>query len=474
MNYQIGKFGNYVGEGKYSRSKNPEVYKIWLKVVSKDKNLVYIDPEWMNFQNFAEWYYDNLSGLNPNINYVLDSNVLTWLSDSNLQIYSPDTCCLIPRQIYDNIKCCSKMFQRNCNSKLPIGVELKGNCSYSVNIVTLDKRRISLGSYKTAELAFYVYKYHKEQILKEMADYYYSIGALQEYVYECIYNLPIVSIHVLLNNYNIEKIQNIIEERNNRVSRPIQIIDQKKFHEGSIYNTKFGGPLIVLEYIDKFNVKIKFLDQAGYETIANIDNILAGNVKNPFRLNRYGGYYGTGPYTSVKYMHVYKVWEGVLKRTNTIYNTQDCYSNVIICEEWRNFQNFADWYVKYVSILNPKYKYQIDKDILQWNQEYKIYSPQTCCLIPDELNSSLVGLHLPKNNNLPVGVQINGDKYSPYMTVKDDKKYLGIYDTAEEAFSIYKVNKESYIKELAEKYYNDQAITEDIYKILCSVDIQPF
>lgn len=258
------------------------------------------------------------------------------------------------------------------------------------------------------------------------------------------------------------------------VYKPIQITDYKIFHEGSIYNTKFGGPLIVLEYINKFNVRVKFLDQFGYETVANIDNVLAGNVKNPYRLNKYGGYYGEGPYTSVQYMHVYKVWEGILKRTNPMYNSQNSYSNVIIYEDWRNFQNFADWYVKYESILNPNYQYQIDKDILQWDKDNKIYSPYTCCLIPTELNISLVCLHLSKNHNLPVGVQRNGDKYSPYITIKDDKKYLGIYNTPEEAFLVYKKNKESYIRELAEKYYKDHAITKDIYEILYNIDIKPF
>lgn len=474
-NYQVGKYGNYVGEGRFSRSKNPDIYKIWLKIVSRaeKEESVTVDPDWLNFQNFAYWYCDNMIGLNPGVNYAIDTNILTWLSDSDLQVYSNDTCCLIPKQIYDNIKCCSIRYQRTYRTELPLSVRLNGNL-YESKVVTLDKRRISLGAYKSPELAFYVYKYHKEQILKEMADYYYSIGALHEYVYECIYNLPIVSIHVSLDNYNPVEIEEIVSQRNNRPTKPIQIFDYKKFHEGSIYNTKFGGPLIVLEYIDKFHVRIKFLDQAGYETIANIDNILAGNVKNPFTLNKYGGYYGVGPYTSVQYMHVYKVWEGVLKRSNPIYNAQSSYMNTTICEEWRNFQNFADWYLGYKLLLNPNYKYQIDKDILQWNQKNKIYSPNTCCLVPEEINDALVGLHLNRNCNLPVSVQINGRGYSPYMTIKDDKKYLGIYNTPEEAFLVYKKNKESYIKELAERYYNDHAITEDIYKILNNIVIEPF
>lgn len=475
MNTNItGKYGNYVGEGIYSRSKNPDIYKIWMKILSKtdkDKSVV-ISSEWLNFQNFADWYYYNKIDLNPDVNYVIDTNILTWLSDSDQIIYSEDTCCLIPRQLYDSIKCCSLLYQRIYKSKLPVGVNFRGNL-FEPTLGNRDNRK-SLGLYKTPELAFYVYKYFKEQIIKEMADRFYSINALHEYVYECVYNLPIVSIQVSLDNYNPQEIESILEEKSKKPINPIQIFDYKKFHEGCIYNTKFGGPLIVLEYRDKFHVRIKFLDQAGYETIANIDNILSGNVKNPFALNKYGGYYGVGPYTSVQFMNVYKVWEGVLRRTNPLYNSQNSYSNTTISEEWRNFQNFADWYVKYRSLLNPNYIYHIDKDILQWNQKIKIYSSNTCCLVPKELNEALVGLHLSRIENLPVGVQVNGNKYSPYMTVKEDKKYLGIYDTPEEAFLSYKKNKESYIKELAEKYYKDHAITEDIYKILCNIVIEPF
>ena len=327
MNTNItGKYGNYVGEGIYSRSKNPDIYKIWMKILSKtdkDKSVV-ISSEWLNFQNFADWYYYNKIDLNPDVNYVIDTNILTWLSDSDQIIYSEDTCCLIPRQLYDSIKCCSLLYQRIYKSKLPVGVNFRGNL-FEPTLGNRDNRK-SLGLYKTPELAFYVYKYFKEQIIKEMADRFYSINALHEYVYECVYNLPIVSIQVSLDNYNPQEIESILEEKSKKPINPIQIFDYKKFHEGCIYNTKFGGPLIVLEYRDKFHVRIKFLDQAGYETIANIDNILSGNVKNPFALNKYGGYYGVGPYTSVQFMNVYKVWEGVLRRAAGYDNK--CYDKV--------------------------------------------------------------------------------------------------------------------------------------------------
>lgn len=256
---------------------------------------------------------------------------------------------------------------------------------------------------------------------------------------------------------------------------PFIINNYKLFYEGTIWFSKFNNCYIkIIEYIDKFNVRIKFLDDYGFETIANLDNIKNGNVKNPYRINKYGGYFGIGKYTAINNMKIYKTWEGILKRTSPIYNDRNSYINTSLYIDWYNFQNFASWYCEYIKDLNKSFDYQIDKDILQWNFKYKIYSPDTCCLIPSRLNVALVGLNLSRINHpeLPVGVMPNSNKYSSYITIEDKRVYLGNFETPEEAFEVYKQKKLSCLKELAEYYYSNNAIKQDIYEKICLINIE--
>ena len=67
------------------------------------------------------------------------------------------------------------------------------------------------------------------------------------------------------------------------------------------------------------------------------------------------------------------------------------YKGVEVCEEWYNFQNFAEWCEtqKFLNAKDVKGKsYQLDKDILVKGN--KIYSPDTCCFVPPEINSLFI------------------------------------------------------------------------------------
>jgi len=59
------------------------------------------------------------------------------------------------------------------------------------------------------------------------------------------------------------------------------------------------------------------------------------------------------------------------------------YKNVTVCKEWHNFQVFAEWF----EAQHKEEWYELDKDLL--SRDNKIYSPETCLLIPCSLNSFL-------------------------------------------------------------------------------------
>ena len=126
------------------------------------------------------------------------------------------------------------------------------------------------------------------------------------------------------------------------------------------------------------------------------------------------------------------------------------YKNCEVCESWHNFQNFAEWFENNYYEIEDEVM-NLDKDILVKGN--KIYSPETCVFVPQNINSLFVKRDKSRGNDpigtnqLPSGnyeVQCNNG-YGKYI-------YLGTYSTKEEAFQVYKQYKEKVIKEVIDSY----------------------
>ena len=78
-----------------------------------------------------------------------------------------------------------------------------------------------------------------------------------------------------------------------------------------------------------------------------------------------------------------------------------CYGaiGVTVCEEWKCFQTFLSWCI---SNREPHMQdWQIDKDILC--PDCKIYSPETCAFVPQEINKLFTNT---KNSSLSTGLTL--------------------------------------------------------------------
>lgn len=114
------------------------------------------------------------------------------------------------------------------------------------------------------------------------------------------------------------------------------------------------------------------------------------------------------------------------------------------CEEWKRFSNFKEWYDKhYVE------GWYLDKDILVKGN--KVYSPETCCFVPNEVNLLVVNAKRARGK-YPIGVCKKGRRYASSVCRGKESRHLGYFDTPEEAFYAYKDAKEAYIKEVADKW----------------------
>lgn len=142
------------------------------------------------------------------------------------------------------------------------------------------------------------------------------------------------------------------------------------------------------------------------------------------------------------------------------------YVDCEICEGWENFQNFAKWY--YENEYQCNEPLCIDKDILTHGN--KIYSPDTCILVPQRINLLFIKEYA-RRGDLPIGVIKHGNGYSVHCSLDNHtKNYIGFYYDPILAFAAYKEAKEKYIKEVADSYKN--LIPQKIYEAVINYRIE--
>ena len=166
----------------------------------------------------------------------------------------------------------------------------------------------------------------------------------------------------------------------------------------------------------------------------------------------------------------YATWLRMLARCyreSYLKNTPS-YTNCEVCDEWKRYSNFEKWF------NNPSngYKegYALDKDILIKGN--KLYSPSTCCFVPNEINALLIK-HDSKRGEYPIGVSAHDKRFCARISVfKKGSIWLGTFDTPQDAFNAYKQAKEQYIKEMASKYYKEGKITKEVYDALMKYEVE--
>lgn len=166
---------------------------------------------------------------------------------------------------------------------------------------------------------------------------------------------------------------------------------------------------------------------------------------------------------------VYKMWEGMISRCYDERNRwkHPTYHDCEMCEDWITFSNFKKWFDD--PINGYKKGYQLDKDILVKGN--RLYSPETCCFVPQELNKLLT-----KNNKhrgkYPIGVEVEkSGRYRAKIQPNGKVISLGTYETVELAFNAYKAAKEKRIRELAKEYKEKNMITNRVYEALMSYQV---
>lgn len=159
--------------------------------------------------------------------------------------------------------------------------------------------------------------------------------------------------------------------------------------------------------------------------------------------------FGVGKYTSRlegKKTIYYTAWISMHQRCyrKEYHIKNPTYKDITVCEEWFNFQNFAEWYEK-----NYIEGFHLDKDIIC--PDCKEYSPETCAFVPIEINS-LFTKGKAKRGVFYIGVTKFRGAFRAHLSRNGKQEWIGTFPTESEAFNYYKQEKEKYIKIVAEKW----------------------
>lgn len=218
--------------------------------------------------------------------------------------------------------------------------------------------------------------------------------------------------------------------------------------EGEVYTTQNYGGLIITEYKDAWNVKVKFVN-TGCERVVAMGDIKKGAVKDFLQPSIFGiGILGEEFENSESMDKVCTTWRSILTRC---YYKKDghiaeAYKDCTMSENFKYYQYFKKWYLNQNGWNEDDWA--IDKDILVRGN--KIYSEDTCCLVPREINN-LFTLRHKLRGDYPLGVHFDkkSSKFISQLGRMGKRTYLGSYNNVEDAFNTYKQAKEDYIKEVA-------------------------
>lgn len=238
------------------------------------------------------------------------------------------------------------------------------------------------------------------------------------------------------------------------------------------YNAQ-GLLMTIINYNGKRDIDVQF-ENGFIAKHRRYDEFEKGQIKNLLFPSVYGiGYVGVGNHKiskNGKLTLAYQKWSKMLSRcySKTEIERYPTYTPCTVCEEWYNFQNFAEWFAEnYYKI--PNEIMCLDKDILF--KRNKLYSDKTCCIVPDNINILFTKTDALRGE-YPIGVSFNKGHNCFVSQMNQDGKliHLGEFNNPTDAFYTYKYAKEKEIKRQANKY--KKYLPKQVYDALLKYEVE--
>lgn len=252
-------------------------------------------------------------------------------------------------------------------------------------------------------------------------------------------------------------------------------IDKNNIIGKTNYNNQ-GCLMKIIDYTNARNIIVQFQDEYKCNKKCEYSQFKKGNISNPYFPSVYGhGMIGEKYHCKIngKDSKEYLAWHAMLSRC---YNEKSMrkYEKVYCCKEWLLFDNFYEWLHSQpnFNIWKNETRSALDKDILKKGN--KLYSPETCCLVPNNINvlftkrqnhrgNEPIGVILHKRDNIYESHCNNG-----YGVIE----YLGRFSNVYDAFIAYKTYKENLIKKMATIEYNKGRISKICYEAMINYVVE--
>lgn len=259
---------------------------------------------------------------------------------------------------------------------------------------------------------------------------------------------------------------------------PVKTVTLFRLGEEKLNNQ--GCLMKIVEYNKCDDIVVEFQDKYKCRIRTRYSHFSDGGVINPYRPNVLGvGIVGNKYPAKINGEHTkeYKTWRGVISRSygQVEKRKRPKYKDVICCDEWLLYENFYEWLHSQENFnkwINSDKLWAIDKDILIKGN--KVYSPETCCLVPLEVNALFLKSDALRGK-YPIGVHFNKRrrKFCAQVNIKrGHQKFIGAYNTIEEAFYAYKKEKEALIKQVAQEEYDKGNITKACYDTMMNYEVE--
>jgi hypothetical protein len=255
-------------------------------------------------------------------------------------------------------------------------------------------------------------------------------------------------------------------------------IKQSKERLGQLNYNNQGCLMKIVKYNSATDIIVEFQDKHMATVHTRWDHFKDGSVKNPYFKSIYGMGCMGDKIDFKQTKREYQAWHDILRRCYDVsyHELKPTYIHCEVCEEWLNYENFYTWITSQENYEKWKedVHFNIDKDILFKNNH--VYSPETCCLVPRNVNILFVKSDRQRGV-YPIGVSEYYKDSGLYQARCHDQLlnksiYLGAFNTPEMAFYAYKKYKEQLIKNVANIEYNRQTITKKCYTAMLNYKIE--
>ena len=247
-------------------------------------------------------------------------------------------------------------------------------------------------------------------------------------------------------------------------------------------NVNFQGCLMkISKYNSAGDIYVEFQDNYKSVIHAAYREFKNGKIKNPY----YPDVYNVGviglkykAFENSKDVREYKIWHSILQRC---YDTktqtrQPTYAGCFVSERWKFYENFYEWVHEqnnYEKWNKNEIRWSLDKDIIFKGN--KMYSSDTCCLIPEYVNV-LFTKRQNDRGKYPIGVYYykagNCFRAQCMNPILSKRVLIGSYTNPIDAFYAYKEYKENLIKSIAKIEFQNKNIIEQCFYAMMNYKVE--